>query len=113
MSKKNIPSLHPGCLCFTYCELLHVLIHGNLFTVTAKSLELDSAVGQSEQSIVAAAANIGTGMDLRAALLDEDVASQNILTVSTLYAKALRLGITAILSRADTFFMSNCCTSEY
>ena len=51
-------------------------------------------------------------MNLSAALLDENVACQNELTVSTLHAKALGLGIAAVLSRADTFFMSQNCTSE-
>ena len=87
--------------------LLHVLVNRDLLAVTAESLEPDGAVGQSEQRIVAASAHIGTRMDLRAALLDDDVARQNELTVSTLHAKALRLGIAAVFRRADTFFMSH------
>ena len=94
------------------CLLLHFFVHGNLLTITAQSLEPDSTVSQSEQSVIAASAHVGTGMNFSAALLDENVACQNELTVSTLHAKALGLGIAAVFSRADTFFMSHSCTSE-
>ena len=60
---------------------------------------------QSEQGIVAADAAVGAGMDVGAALANKNVASQNELTVSALGAKALGLGITAVLGGAHTFFM--------
>ena len=47
-------------------------------------------------------------MNLGAALADQDVAGQDELTVSTLCAQTLRLGITAVLSRTYAFFMSHC-----
>ena len=85
-------------------------VNRNLLAVSAQSLETNAAVYQSEQCVVAATANVGTGMDLCAALSDQDVTSQNELTVSTLSAQALRLGVTTVLCRAAAFLMSHSCT---
>jgi hypothetical protein len=45
-------------------------------------------------------------MDLGAALSDDDVASQNGLAVSTLYAKALGLAVTTVFGRTYALFVS-------
>ena len=75
----------------SYLLLLEILIYRNLLAVSAHSLKLDGTVSKSKQGIIASAANISTGMDLRATLLDEDVACNDELSVGTLYAKTLRL----------------------
>ncbi len=45
-------------------------------------------------------------MEVRAALLDKDVAGEDMLTVRTLDAESLGFGITAVLCGTNTFFMS-------
>ena len=45
-------------------------------------------------------------MDLRAALTDKDVARRDGLAVRALNAKALCLGVTAVLGRTYALFMS-------
>ena len=82
---KHYPALE------SYLLLLEILIHRNLLAVSAKSFKLDNAVSQCKECIVASAAYVSTGMDLRAALLDENVACNDELSVGTLYAKTLRL----------------------
>ena len=75
-------------------------------TLCALALELDNAVNQSEQGVVAADADIDAGMDVGASLANQNVASQNELTVCTLDAQALCLGITAVLGGAAALMVS-------
>ena len=58
-----------------------------------------------EQGVVGATAHVGTGVDMRATLANQNVAGQNVLTIRTLGTQALGLGITAILGGAHTFFV--------
>ena len=85
--------------------LLHRM-HGNLLAILALALELDMAVNQSKQGVVAADTDVDAGMDVGAALANKNVARENELTVGALGTKALGLGVTAVLGRAHTFFMS-------
>jgi len=87
-------------------SLLLDRINAGALSVFAHTLETDYAVYLSEERIIRAAADIVAGMDVGASLLDEDVACQYELTVGTLYAKALGLGITTVLRGTHTFFMS-------
>ncbi len=80
-------------------------VNRNLLTILAQTLEADNTVGLGKQRVIAADANVGAGVDVGAALADQDVAGQNELTISALGAKALGLGITAVLGGAHTFFM--------
>ena len=80
-------------------------VHANLLAVGAHALELHLAVDEGEQGIIGAAAHVGAGMDLGAALLDQDVAGQHELTIGALDTQALGLGITAVLGGAHTFFV--------
>ena len=80
-------------------------VNRHLRTILAQTLEADNAVSLGKQRIVAANTNVGAGVDVGAALADQDVAGQNELTISALGAKALGLGITAVLGGAHTFFM--------
>jgi hypothetical protein len=81
-------------------------VNADLLLVAAHTLEADNTVDQSEQGIVGTTANTSTSVDVSAALTNQDVASGNGLTVSTLSAQTLRLGITAVLSGTYTLLMS-------
>ena len=81
-------------------------VDGALTTILALALETDGAVDQSEQSVITADTDIDTGMDVSASLANQDVAGQNVLTVSTLYAQTLGLGITTVLSRTAALVVS-------
>ena len=87
-----------------YCVLLF-RVDGALLAILALALELDVAVNQSKQGVVAADTDIDARMDVRASLANKDVASQNKLTVCALSAEALGLGITTVLGRAAAFLV--------
>ena len=74
-----------------------LLLDRAALAVTAHALEVNAAIDQSEQGVIAADADALTRMDVGAALTDQDVAGQNKLTVAALNAEALGLGITAVL----------------
>ena len=61
--------------------------------------ELDLAVLQREEREVAALADVLAGMDLRAALADDDGACLEKLPVVGLDAKVLRVGVAAVAGR--------------
>src|SRR5699024_10261400 len=63
-------------------------------------------------SVVAADADALTRMDVGAALTDQDVAGQNVLTVAALHAQTLGLGITAVFGRTYAFFVCHCCCTS-
>ena len=77
----------------------------DLLAVLAQALETDNTVSLGKEGIVGADAHVLAGVNVRAALTHQNVAGQNELTVSTLGAKALGLGVTAVLGGAHTFFM--------
>ena len=56
----------------------------DLLAVLTQPLKLDAAILQGKQGIVLADAHVGAGMDVGAALTDQDVAGQNELTVARL-----------------------------
>ena len=81
-------------------------IYRSLLPVSAETLETERAVNQCKQGIIAALAYVDTGMNPGTALTVDDVAGFDELTVSPLCAKALGLGITAVLCGAHSLFMS-------
>ena len=83
-------------------------VNADLLLCFCLLLELYLAVDQSEESIVLADADIRARMDVSAALTNENVASRYNLTVCTLDAEALGLGITTVLGRTYAFFMCHC-----
>ena len=83
-----------------YAQKLLLSVDGALTAVLALALELDGTVNQSKQGVVAADADVDAGMDVGASLANQDVAGQNKLTVGTLHAQALGLGVTAVLGGA-------------
>ena len=64
-------------------------VNRNLLTILAQTLEADNTVGLGKQRVIAADTNVGAGVDVGAALADQDVACQNELNISELGAKAL------------------------
>ena len=100
---KSRPELHVRA-CFSQSLLLYS-VNTDLLAVSAEALKTDNAVDGGINRIVAANTGADTGMDMSAALTHEDIAGQNKLTVSTLHAKTLGLGITAVLGGAAALFM--------
>ena len=81
-------------------------VNGALTAILALALELDGTVDQSKQSVITADTDIDTGMDMSASLANQDVAGQDELTVGTLHAQALSLGITTVLGRTAALMVS-------
>ena len=81
-------------------------VHGALPAILALTLELDGTVNQSKQGVVLTNANVDTGMDVSASLANQNIAGQNELTVGTLHAQALSLGITAVLGGTAALVVS-------
>ena len=79
---------------------LFSLVDRDLLTILAQPLEANCAADSGEQGVVSALAHVHTGVDVGAALTHQDVAGLDELTVGTLGAKALGLGITAVLGGA-------------
>ena len=86
-------------------HLLSNFVNRDLLAVLAHALKLHSAVHEGEQSVVTTLTDVSAGVDLSSALSDKDVAGQNELSVGSLYTKALRLTVAAVLGRTHTFFM--------
>src|SRR5699024_11112269 len=85
-----------------------LLLDNAALAVTAHALEMDAAVNQREQRVVAADADALTRMDVGAALANQNVAGQNVLTVAALDAETLGLRVTAVLGRTYAFFVCHC-----
>ena len=85
--------------------LLH-RIDRSLFAVSAESFKAKDTVACRKECVVAALAYVCAGMDLCTSLTNKHVACENKLTVSSLDAKTLGFGISAVLGGTHTFFMS-------
>ena len=81
-------------------------VHASLLAILAELLKTKHAVYLGKQGVVFADTDVDAGMDVGTTLANENVAGENELTVSALGAKALGLGVTAVLGGAHTFFMS-------
>ena len=81
-------------------------VNRNLLTILAQTLKADNTVSLGEQGVVGTLAHVGAGVNVGAALTNKDVAGQNELTVSALGAKALGLGVAAVLGGAAALLMS-------
>jgi hypothetical protein len=57
------------------------------FTVSAQTLEANSAVCGSEQGIIRTPAHVGAGMDVCTSLTNQDVTGKNELTVAAFHAE--------------------------
>ena len=65
--------------------------------------EFNLTVDKCEKGVIGATADVVAGMDLGASLAEKDVAGSNKLTVLSLYTETLRLTVTTVLGRTDTF----------
>lgn len=81
-------------------------VNANSLAITANSLELDLAVNLSKQGVIRSDSDVLAGMDVSSSLANENVSGEYKLAVSSLYAKTLGLGITTVLGRTDSLFMS-------
>ena len=87
-------------------QLLLLGVNADALTILAPTLEADDTVSLSEQGVIRADAHVGTGMNVGTTLTHQDVAGQNKLTVGTLNAQALGLGVTAVLGGANALLVS-------
>ena len=71
-------------------------INADLFAKLAVVLKADQSILKGKQRIVLANAYIGAGMDLCAALTDQDVAGQDELAICALGPKAFAFAVTAV-----------------
>ena len=81
-------------------------VYADLLLVLGLLLELYLTVDQSEEGIILTNTDVVAGMDGGSSLSDDNVAGENCLSVSLLYAKALRFAVTAVLGRTDTLLVS-------
>src|SRR5690606_99098 len=73
--------------------------------------ELDGAVDQREERVVAAQADAVARVELRAALADADVAGLDGLAAEDLHTQVLRVGVAAVAGRTACFFVCHGCWS--
>ena len=71
-----------------------------------KTLEANDAVDLRKQRIVLADADVGAGMEMRAALTDKNVAREHELTIRALHAEALRMAVAAVAGGAHSLLVS-------
>src|SRR4051812_28287757 len=76
---------------------------------TAASAELHRAGLEREQGVVAATADVLAGVEVGAALADEDLAGLDDLAAEALDAEALRVGVTTVAGRARALLVCHCC----
>ena len=69
------------------------------------AVELDHAVREREEGVVAADADVGSGAETGAALANEDVAGDDRLAAKFFHAEALADAIASVAYAALTFFM--------
>ena len=68
-------------------------INADLLLISAQSFVPHHTVDEREKRIVAADADIGAGMDLRASLANEDIARKHCLTVAALGPQSLGFAV--------------------
>ena len=86
----------------------YLLLDSAALAVTANALEMNAAINQSVQGVIATDADALTRMDVGAALTNQNVAGQDELTIGALDAQTLRLGVAAVFGRTYAFFMCLC-----
>ena len=69
------------------------------------AVEADVAVGEGEEGVIAAHADVIAGVEFGAALTDEDGAGGDELTAVAFHAEALAVTVAAVTCRSLTFFM--------
>jgi hypothetical protein len=79
--------------------------HTNALFGATVPLELDGTVSRGKKGIVATTADIGSWIDARAALADNDGAGAHKLTIKALDSQHFGLAVAAIARTAYTLFM--------
>src|SRR5690349_3156121 len=82
--------------------------HGHVGPAEHGLAELHLTLDQGEQGVVLADADIGAGMELRAALTDDDVAGDDALTTELLDAKTTAGAIATVAGATACLFMCHC-----
>jgi len=72
---------------------------------TALGTELHSTLLECEQRVIATAPDTRTGMEVRTALTNDDLARTDNLTAETLDAEALRVRVTTVASGTRTLLV--------
>lgn len=80
-------------------------LNDGLFPVLAQADEPHAAGLEGEEGVVAAFAHIDAGVDVGAALTDQNVARQDELPVGALHAQPLGLAVAAIAGGANAFLV--------
>src|SRR4051812_5347329 len=75
-------------------------------------LEFHMAIDRGEQRVVRGATHVPAGMELGAALNDDDRPGPHEFPTETLHAQVLRIRIAPVARRADAFFMSHAILSR-
>ncbi len=79
----------------------------------ALHFELDGAVNEGVERVVLARADVVAGVELRAALTNDDAASVDGCIAENLHAKTLRLGVTTVAGGAAAFLVCHfICSAE-
>ncbi len=86
-------------------ENLSRLYNAYHFLRLVEVLELDDAVSQSKERVVAAASDVQAGEELRSPLSDEDASGGHHLSPEALHSKTLCVAIAAIPRASHSFFV--------
>jgi len=87
----------PVPLCF-------FAVNADLLSLFVVSLELNSSVDLSKQSVVSALANVVARMELGSSLSHENASCTYEFTGTYLESKSFRLGVSAVLGTSYSFF---------
>ena len=85
------------------CDFLGV--NADALAAAVLRLEAQNAVNLCEQGIILTDANVGAGMEMSAALPDEDIARKHELTVRTLRSEPLGLAFTTVTGATYALLM--------
>ena len=78
---------------------------------TALGAKFDRARSECEQGVVLAAPDVDAGVEVRAALADDDLAALDDLATEALYAEVLRVGVAPVASGTRALFMCHECSA--
>src|SRR5262249_46166431 len=92
-------------VCVNYEQQEGLCLGRHHVDARALAVEDDDAVGQREQGVVAAAADVAAGVVARAALPHDDAAGADRLAAVHLHAQPLTVGLTAVATRTLTFLV--------
>ena len=84
-------------------------INAYLFAIPAHTLKTNLAINQGKQRIIRTTANVLSRMDVCAALANQNVAGQYMLTIGTLDTQPFGLRITAVFGGTYTFLCAKNC----